>query len=97
MCGQYFKLCMEEQRDISGNEEDQARSQHVARYCWPLLIPSHSATDDDGPFRLFCDGLRPTNMLIDPDAARITAVFDFEFTNVMPSQYSQDVSWWLLL
>jgi hypothetical protein len=97
MCTRYFNLHMEQQRNIAGNDEDLAWSQYVARNCYPLLIPSHGAVDDDGPFRLFCDDLRPTNMLIDPDTLRITAVFDFEFTNAMPAQYSQDVPWWLLL
>jgi hypothetical protein len=36
-------------------------------------------------------------MLIDPDTLRITAVFDFEFTNSMPAQFAYDPPWWLLL
>ena len=36
-------------------------------------------------------------MLIDPKTLRITAVFDFEFTNAMPAQFAYDVPWWLLL
>lgn len=97
MCAEYFKLHLEEQRNIAGDDEDLACSQYIARHCYPKLIPSYGTVDDDGPFRLFCDDLRPSNMLIDPDTLRITAVFDFEFTNVMPAQYSQDVPWWLLL
>lgn len=53
--------------------------------------------DNTGPFRIFCDDLRPGNMLIDPETLRITAVIDFEFTNVMPAQFCYDVPWWLLL
>lgn len=44
-----------------------------------------------------CDDLQPTNMLVDPDTLCITAVFDFEFTNIMPAQFTYDVPWWLLL
>ena len=97
MCAQYFKLHLEEQRNIAGQSKDEAWSQYIARHCYPKLIPTHGNVDDAGPFRLFCDDLRPTNMLIDPDTLRITAAFDFEFTNAMPAQYSEDVPWWLLL
>ena len=97
MCARYFKLHMEQQRNFAGHDEDLAWRQYVARHCYPQLIPRYGAVDDNGPFRLFCDDLRPSNMLIDPDTLRITAVVDFEFTNAMPAQYSQDVPWWLLL
>lgn len=60
-------------------------------------MPAYSTVDDVGPFRLFCDDLRPTNMLVDPKTLRISAVFDFEFTSVMPAQFAYDVLWWLLL
>ncbi|KAK7407892.1 hypothetical protein QQX98_009951 [Neonectria punicea] len=36
-------------------------------------------------------------MLVVPDTLRITAVLDLEFTNAMPSQYSSEPPWWLLL
>jgi hypothetical protein len=36
-------------------------------------------------------------MLVNPETLRITAVFDFEFTNVMPAQFAYNVLWWLLL
>ena len=97
MCARYFILHMEQQRNIAGNDGVLAWTQYVARHCYPLLIPRYGAVDDNGPFRLFCDDLRPSNMLIDPDTLRITAVIDFEFTNAMPAQYSQDVPCWLLL
>jgi hypothetical protein len=97
MCADHFKLHLEEQRNIAGLSKDEAWSQYVARHCYPKLIATHGNVDDTGPCRLFCDDLRPTNMLIDPDTLRIVAVFDFEFTNAMPAQYIQDVPWWLLL
>ncbi|KFY95481.1 hypothetical protein V500_02760 [Pseudogymnoascus sp. VKM F-4518 (FW-2643)] len=52
--------------------------------------------DDCGPFKLFCD-FPPQNILVDPKTHRITAVLDLELANAMPSQYSSEPPWWLLL
>ncbi|KAM5352641.1 hypothetical protein ACJ41O_005363 [Fusarium nematophilum] len=97
-CAELFKKHLEAQRNISGDYEDLAWSQFVARRCFAELIPTPGMViDDEGPFRLFCDDLRPTNMLVDPETLKITAVLDLEFTNAMPSQFAYDVPWWLLL
>ncbi|KAF2466568.1 uncharacterized protein BDR25DRAFT_236738 [Lindgomyces ingoldianus] len=68
----------------------------VARYQFAQLIPKY-CVDDAGPFIPFCNDMRPSNMLIDPDTLRITAVLYFEFTNTMPAQFTYDPPWWLLL
>ncbi|KAH6712996.1 hypothetical protein BKA61DRAFT_644090 [Leptodontidium sp. MPI-SDFR-AT-0119] len=60
----------------------------VARHCFAKLIPTYGMTDDD---------MRPSNMLIDPKTMEITALIDFEFTNVMPAQFAYDLPWWLIL
>jgi hypothetical protein len=92
----YFQTHVETQRNIAGDSEEVAWSQLVARRRFAELIPAY-CVDDAGPFRLFCDDLRPTNMLADPETLRITAVLDFEFTNAMPAQFAYDPPWWLLL
>ncbi|KAK0621572.1 hypothetical protein B0T17DRAFT_508909 [Bombardia bombarda] len=92
-----FQTHLEVQRNIAGDDEDFAWSQFVARRCFAKLIPTHGTIDDVGAFPLFCDDLRPTNMLADPETMRITAVLDFEFTNAMPAQFANDLPWWLLL
>ncbi|KAH7317575.1 hypothetical protein BKA65DRAFT_569989 [Rhexocercosporidium sp. MPI-PUGE-AT-0058] len=91
-----FQTHLETQRNIAGDDGELAWSQFVARRRFAELIPAY-CIDDTGPFRLFCDDLRPTNMLADPDTLRITAVLDFEFTNAMPAQFTYDPPWWLLL
>ncbi|KAF4339182.1 kinase-like domain protein [Fusarium beomiforme] len=96
-CARYFQTHLEGQRNISGGDDDVAWKQFVARRCFAKLIPKFGMIENAGPFRLFCDDLRPTNMLIDPETLRIVAVFDFEFTNAMPAQFVYDVPWWLLL
>ena len=73
-----------------------AKALYIARHQFPKLI-SQYCIDDEGPFKLFCEDLRPGNMLMDPKTLRITAVLDFEFTNSMPAQFASDPPWWLLL
>jgi hypothetical protein len=77
------------------------RRHHLEPVCRAPLLrqanPTHGIVDDSGPFRVFCDDLRPLNMLVNPKTMRITALLDFEFTNVMPAQFAYDLPWWLIL
>lgn len=51
---------------------------------------------DTGPFKLWCDDLRPANVLVDKDH-NIAAVIDWEFTYAAPAEFSFSPPWWLLL
>ena len=85
------------QRNIAA-DQTAAEELYIARHRFLQLVDNYCIADDDGgPFKLFCDDLRPHNILVDPETLRITAVIDLEFTNAMPSQYSSDPPWWLLL
>ncbi|KAK2804331.1 hypothetical protein FQN50_006622 [Emmonsiellopsis sp. PD_5] len=86
---------LQTQRNLAKDPED-AWKRYVARHRFKKLIPKY-CTDDAGPFKPFCDDLQPSNMLIDEETLEITAVLDFEFTNVAPAQFSYDPPWWLLL
>ncbi|KAL3475452.1 phosphotransferase enzyme family protein-like protein [Aspergillus californicus] len=83
------------QRNIAYDPEE-AQLRFIARHRMAQLIPKYCA-DDSGPFTPFCDDMRPSNMLVDPETLRITGVIDWEFTNAMPAQFSYDPPWWLLL
>jgi hypothetical protein len=98
----YFKSLTNEhithlwtQRNLSTDPEN-ARKSYIARHLFAKLIDRY-CIDNRGSFKLFCDGLRPPNMLVDPDTLRITAVLDLEFTNAMPSPFASEPPWWLLL
>lgn len=98
----YFKSLTNEhithlwtQRNLSSNPKD-AQERYVARHLFAQLVDRY-CINDRGPFKLFCDDFRPQNMLVDPKTLRITAVLDLEFTNTMPSQFSSEPPWWLLL
>lgn len=86
---------LETQRNLADDAEI-ARARFIARRRFAQLVPK-DCIDDAGPFMPFCDDLRPANMLVDPVTFQITAVLDFEFTNVMPAQFTYDPPWWLLL
>ncbi|CRK21857.1 hypothetical protein BN1723_012499 [Verticillium longisporum] len=83
------------QRNLADDSEI-AQARFVARHRFAQLTAKY-CINDAGPFPLFCDDLRPPNMLIHPSTFQITAVLDFEFTNAMPAQFSYDPPWWLLL
>ncbi|OAR00278.1 hypothetical protein LLEC1_06100 [Akanthomyces lecanii] len=83
------------QRNLADDAEI-ARARFIARHRFAQLVPKYYI-DDAGPFIPYCDDLRPANVLVDPDTFQITAVLDFEFTNVMPAQFTYDPPWWLLL
>ncbi|KAH7317227.1 hypothetical protein BKA65DRAFT_515597 [Rhexocercosporidium sp. MPI-PUGE-AT-0058] len=73
-----------------------AQERFIARHQFAQLISKY-CVDDAGPFIPFCDDLRPSNMLVNPETLCITALLDFEFTNTMPAQFTYDPPWWLLL
>lgn len=98
----YFKSLSREhithlqtQRNLCCDPEN-ARKRYITRHLFAQLIDRH-CQDNSGPFKLFCDDLRPQNMLVDPQTLRIIAVLDLEFTNALPSQYASEPPWWLLL
>ncbi|SPO05333.1 uncharacterized protein DNG_08020 [Cephalotrichum gorgonifer] len=82
------------QRNLAYFEET-VRCRYIARHQFARLIPEYCL--DDAGFLLFCDDMRPGNMLVDPETFRITAVLDLEFTNAVPAQFSYNPPWWLLL
>ena len=86
---------LQTQRNAAHNPS-RAEELYVARRLISKLTTKF-CLNDSGPFKLFCDDLRPQNMLVDPDTLQITAILDLEFTNAMPAQFSCDPPWWLLL
>ncbi|KAJ5799754.1 uncharacterized protein N7518_001822 [Penicillium psychrosexuale] len=85
-----------QQRDAVSSEED-CRRKFTAR-CLFLDITKKLCTEHpQGPFRLYCDDLRPSNILIDLDSSRASGVIDWEFTYAAPAEFTWVAPWWLLL
>ncbi|KFX99921.1 hypothetical protein V490_01572 [Pseudogymnoascus sp. VKM F-3557] len=57
-----------------------------------LSDPEH----DSGPFKLWCDDLRPANFLVNSNY-ELVAVIDWEFTYSAPVEFSVSPPWWLLI
>ncbi|KAF1841117.1 phosphotransferase enzyme family protein-like protein [Cucurbitaria berberidis CBS 394.84] len=83
------------QRNLARNIQDIKR-RYIARHRFRQLIPKY-CIDNNGPFKLFCDDLQPSNILADPETLKVHAILDWEFTHAMPAQFSSDPPWWLIL
>ncbi|EHK96912.1 putative Altered inheritance of mitochondria protein 9, mitochondrial [Glarea lozoyensis 74030] len=83
------------QRNLAHDRED-ARKKYIARHQFRKLIPKY-CMDNNGPFKLFCEDLQPSNMLADPETLKVNAILDWEFTHAMPAQFTYDPPWWLIL
>ncbi|KAI9745902.1 MAG: hypothetical protein M1818_000583 [Claussenomyces sp. TS43310] len=74
------------------DDPETAQERFIARHRSAQLIPKY-CIEEAGPFIPFRDDMRPSNMLVNPETLRITAVLDFEFTNTMPAQFAYDAPW----
>ncbi|KAJ5573494.1 uncharacterized protein N7459_007921 [Penicillium hispanicum] len=83
------------QRNLADDAEI-AQERFIARHRFAQLVSKYYPKDS-GLALPFCDDIRPSNMLIDPETLQITAVLDFEFTNAIPAEFTYDPPWWLLL
>ncbi|RAH74899.1 phosphotransferase family protein [Aspergillus aculeatinus CBS 121060] len=89
------------QRNDAVDSADDCRRRFVARRLFSRLAGEKggrlaSSRTDHGPFTLWCDDLRPSNILLN-ERLQIVGVVDWEFTYAAPVQFSQALPWWLLL
>lgn len=69
----------------------------MARPLFRKIVPGILREHRYGPFRLYCDDFRPSNVLIDLQNLHITGVVDWEFTYAAPTEFTYIAPWWLLL
>ncbi|KAK4130887.1 hypothetical protein BT67DRAFT_445208 [Trichocladium antarcticum] len=87
-----FGIHLYRQRNIAGDDPNTAWKQFNARRFFGDAIPKYCTVEDDtGPFRFFCEGLQPANILVDDRTLRITGVANLGFANAMPAQYVHDL------
>ncbi|KAI9736401.1 MAG: hypothetical protein M1818_006134 [Claussenomyces sp. TS43310] len=91
------------QRNDAIKSAEDCRRRYVARHLFRQLAQEsrlEAEVDTKAtslkPFRLFCDDLRPTNVLVD-DECNIVGVIDWEFAYVAPAEFTYSPPWWLLI
>lgn len=95
----YFELLAElhishllNQRNDTINSANNYRHKFVARQLFLKLAQYYKLTENssqykDSPFSLWCDDLRPTNMLLN-ESLKVVRVIDWEFTYTAPVEFS---------
>ncbi|KAI9369573.1 hypothetical protein BJX61DRAFT_545467 [Aspergillus egyptiacus] len=83
-------------QSAKGSEED-CRKKFLARFLFLNVIRDVFAEHSQGSFRLYCDDLRPSNVLVSLSDLRVSAVIDWEFTYAAPAEFTYVAPWWLLL
>ena len=92
------QLChLRTQRNDAITDEIDCQKKYVARCLFRKLTRDVSTEYRHGPFRLFCDDFRPSNVLIDHVNLTVAGVIDWEFTYVAPAEFTYTAPWWLLL
>lgn len=87
------------QQNDSVESADDCRRKFVARQLFRKLAREKKLLNplfENGPFKLWCDDLRPANVLIREDL-KIAGVVDWEFTYAAPAEFSLAPPWWLLI
>ncbi|KAJ5253051.1 hypothetical protein N7489_003461 [Penicillium chrysogenum] len=87
------------QRNDSVDSTDDCRRKFVARQLFRKLARDKRLTNpllDQGPFKIWCDDLRPANVLLQENM-HIAGVVDWEFTYAAPTEFSYAPPWWLLI
>lgn len=87
---------LETQRNDAIFDENDCRRKYIARCLFRSIVSQFSWTYDQGPFILYCDDLRPANVLVDPEF-RVRGVIDWEYTYAAPAEFTYCSPWWLLL
>ncbi|KAJ5565719.1 hypothetical protein N7535_007357 [Penicillium sp. DV-2018c] len=87
------------QRNDAVDSADDCRRKYIARLLFRKLAREGRLTTsstDLGPFNIWCDDLRPSNVLVN-EHLQIVGVVDWEFTYTAPVEFSYAPPWWLLL
>jgi Phosphotransferase enzyme family len=84
------------QRNDAVDDEADCKKKFVARCLFLRIMQRFSTTHRYGPFKLFCDDLRPSNVIVDADF-NVRGVIDWEFCYSAPAEFTYAPPWWLLL
>ena len=87
------------QRNDAVESQIDCQRKYIARQLFQKLVSEKklpSGVYNNGPFKIWCDDLRPSNILLDQNL-QIVGVIDWEFAYAAPAEFSFAPPWWLLL
>ncbi|KKY26923.1 putative phosphotransferase enzyme family protein [Phaeomoniella chlamydospora] len=84
------------QRNDAVDDENDCRKKYIARHLFRIIARKFSSSYNHGPFPLFCDDLRPSNVIVDADL-NVQSVIDWEYCYAAPVEFTYCSPWWLLL
>ncbi|KAL5040923.1 hypothetical protein BDW71DRAFT_192808 [Aspergillus fruticulosus] len=85
------------QRNNAISDADDCKRKYIARCLFRRI--SRIIETEPGPFRLFCDNLHPSNVLVsaaEDSDFNVAAVVDWGHTYVAPNEFTYAAPWWLL-
>lgn len=88
------------QRNDAIDDAEDCRTKYIARCLFRKLAREGRLcwTREEGVFKLFCDDLRPANVLANSDFGyKISGAIDWEFTYAAPLEFVYSPPCWLLL
>jgi hypothetical protein len=88
-------LHIQYQRNDAVDDELDFRKKYIAR-CLFRRIAQNIQIKQRGPFHLYCDDLRPLNILISRLNLITTGIINWEYTYIAPAEFMYTALWWLL-
>ncbi|OOF91465.1 hypothetical protein ASPCADRAFT_177528 [Aspergillus carbonarius ITEM 5010] len=87
------------QRNDAFDSEEECRNKYIARCLFRKLARENRlCSHENGPFKLFCDDLRPANVLANSQYNyAVVGAIDWEFSYVAPAEFVYSPPAWLLL
>lgn len=80
-------LHLQHQHNDATDKELDCRKKYIAR-CLFRKIAQNIQLEQRGPFHLYCDDLRPSNVLVSGPDLTPTGVIDWEFTYGAPAEFT---------
>ena len=87
-------LHLKYQRNDADTDEGDCRKKYVARCLFRRI--ARQVKVQRGRYHLYCDDLRPSNVLVSESDLKVTGVIDWEYTYVAPAEFTSCAPWWLL-
>ncbi|WEW59710.1 hypothetical protein PRK78_005190 [Emydomyces testavorans] len=85
------------QRNDAISDAEDCREKYIARCLFRKICHElYTSPYNEGPFTLFCDDFRPSNVISDEDL-NIKSVIDWEYCYSAPVEFAHCSPWWLLL